>query len=219
MARPHRRNPPRRQYGQRLLVVCEGNDERGYLCDARRAFGLSRSGVVITANHGGSPEDIVKAAVAERDRYAMDRGEARFDAVWAVLDAEDAATSRIAAALRTAQSEALRVALSNPCFEVWLLLHHSPQGAPMTSRDAKRRCSDSFGIPKRNGRRPTFEDERLGSDWQVAARHARLGRGRLVGHGQPDSSSELRVLARNPSSNIDELLTAMLHSRAGRLLR
>jgi len=219
MARPRRRRPPRLHYGRRLLIVCEGEDECGYLRDARRAFRVPRSNVVIKAHRGGSPQDVVKAAVLERDRYANDRGEAAFDAVWAVLDAENAATSRVDAALRTAEAEALRVALSNPAFEVWLLLHHGPQAAPLTAQEAKRRCSETFGIPKRNGRRPIFADDRLSGTWETAARHARAGRADVVGDVRSSASSEVRVAARNPSSNVDELLAELLRSRAGRSLR
>jgi hypothetical protein len=118
--------------------------------------------------------------------------------------------------LQTARRENLSVALSNPSFEVWLLLHRARQAAHMSAVEAKRRCREEFGIPRRNGRRPVFDDSRLGAGWEVAADHARHGRASRSPEavGSRIRSDEL-VLAFNPSSNLDELLMAIRAARAG----
>ncbi|WP_084734299.1 RloB family protein [Rhodococcus sp. RD6.2] len=57
--------------------------------------------------------------------------------VWIVVDRDDHAY--LEDALRTALREGIRVAFSNPCFEVWPILHLSDHRAAITSpQHAKR---------------------------------------------------------------------------------
>jgi hypothetical protein len=213
VARPRRRTAPRRRLGTRILIVCEGaRDEYDYLRGARASLRLSQANVAIRFCGGGSPQAVVASALRWRDRYAGN-GEERFDEIWVVLDVENPKTSGIEQALETARREGLRIALSNPCFEIWLLLHAGEQDAPLNAREAKRRLRRVLRAGR--GWRPGFDDPRLGADWRRAARRALRGReaGRLE-RGTPSESWEL-VLMRNPSSNLDELLHVMQRARPG----
>ena len=111
---------------RRILVVCEGAEtEPRYLNGFKAEHGATTVSVVI-ASPGGDPLALVESAArlrreAERDaRRAGDRF-LRYDDVWCVFDVDR--HERLDSALRLAKKEAIEVAISNPCFELWLVLH------------------------------------------------------------------------------------------------
>jgi hypothetical protein len=66
---------------------------------------------------GGSPQQLVE--------YTIDllrRERENFDEAWCVFDVDD---FDIAQAVADAQHGGVELAVSNPCFELWLLLHHA----------------------------------------------------------------------------------------------
>lgn len=114
-----------------IVVSCEGKvTERKYLEDCKREYG---SGLVklrflpIT----GVPLTVVGAAIEERNKLidARRRSKDSFDVfrVWAVFDRDD--HPNIEEALTLAQDNKIDVAFSNPCFEIWPLLHLMDYGA------------------------------------------------------------------------------------------
>lgn len=66
-----------------------------------------------------APDQLVAAAA--RFVEANNGGNGRYDAVWCVVDVDE---FDISAAARIADEQGIRLAVSNPCFELWLLLHH-----------------------------------------------------------------------------------------------
>ncbi|WP_186763084.1 RloB family protein [Lentzea tibetensis] len=76
-----------------------------------------------------SPENLVMYA---KRIFSPDE----FDAVWCVVDVDH---FDIGAAERAAQRAGVELAVSNPCFEVWLLLHFTEHRAYVT--DGKAACA------------------------------------------------------------------------------
>ena len=114
-----------------IVVACEGkNTERRYLEDCRDAYG---AGMVrmrflpIT----GVPMTVVNAAIEEREKLLKERRRSKdsFDVfrVWAVFDRD--AHPNVPEALALAKENKIDVAFSDPCFEVWPLLHLIDYGA------------------------------------------------------------------------------------------
>jgi hypothetical protein len=66
-----------------------------------------------------SPSQLVAYADGERARAQDD-----FDQVWCVFDVDD--YPDIPAAVATARRLGIEVAVSHPCFELWLILHFAP---------------------------------------------------------------------------------------------
>lgn len=217
MARPRPRARGRRALGRRLLLVCEGlRDEYEYLRSVRRDFRLPAAGVVIESARGGSPTAIVRRAIERSAELGLgaDRAES-LDEAWVVFDVE-AQPTVAAEAADAALRAGLRVAISHPCFETWLLLHDGTQGASMTARQAKRRCMNQFGIPGNPPRPPQLDDSRLPAPWTSAALNAESCRARTASDEGLDAANAVAVvLARNPGSNLDELIRALARSRAG----
>lgn len=108
-----------------IVVACEGkNTERRYLEDCKDAYGagmVKMRFLPIT----GVPMTVVNAAIEEREKLleARRRSKDSFDVfrVWAVFDRD--AHPSVPEALALATSNKIDVAFSNPCFEVWPLLH------------------------------------------------------------------------------------------------
>jgi RloB-like protein len=97
-----------------VLVVTNGErTERDYL-DALK----EERWVIVTLRvkfERGTSEDVVVRAVRVR---ASDE----YDNVWAVCDVDE---EDVSAAIQQAKDGEVDLALSMPCFEVWLILHHS----------------------------------------------------------------------------------------------
>ena len=62
-----------------------------------------------------------------------DRDSFGFDRVWCVTDVDDFDMS---SATRLAAAERIELAVSNPCFELWLLLHHEDCRAHLSGYSA-----------------------------------------------------------------------------------
>ncbi|MBN6057191.1 RloB domain-containing protein, partial [Nonomuraea sp. RK-328] len=116
-----RRRRNTRREKPRILIVTEGeNTEPQYFNGLARE--LRASGVEVfrlqVEGIGRDPARVVrKAAAASADAPHNDG----FDHVWCVVDVDEHET--LAAALRTAERLGIHVAVSNPCFEIWILWH------------------------------------------------------------------------------------------------
>lgn len=116
-----------------ILIVCEGRvTEPEYLRDFYSD--LKNPRVKIHFGNGEAvPLTIVRTArdlrrdAEEQARRERDDNLA-YDEVWCVFDIDD--HPRIPEAQQMARDNDLRLAISNPCFELWLLLHfREPPGA------------------------------------------------------------------------------------------
>ncbi|WP_316959620.1 RloB family protein [Streptomyces sp. TRM68367] len=105
-----------------MLVVCGSKEtERQYLQGLREHLRNPAVSVVVRGK-ACSPAQLV--AYARRQRNI---GKGDFDEVWCVFDVDQFVD--VAEAAVAARRAGIRVAVSNPCFELWLLLHFAPQTA------------------------------------------------------------------------------------------
>ena len=126
--RPGRQKPFREPLPV-VLIVCEGKrTEPEYLEGYRRTCRNPRVRLKTVAEQT-KPEEMVQKAVELRERAGADA----YDSVWCVFDIDD--QPNVAPAKDRARAEGVELAISNPCFELWLLLHF--QEAP-GMRDRKR---------------------------------------------------------------------------------
>jgi len=96
-------------------VVCGGEvTEPRYFDGLQLEFRNSAVHVRVKAK-GADPISLVKYAAA-----ASDQNRESFDEVWCVVDVDE---FDVEAAIRQAHDRGIKLAISNPCFEVWLLLH------------------------------------------------------------------------------------------------
>lgn len=139
---PRRENRGRRRVldaiRRTILVYCGADrTEPDYFDGLRRRF--RDSGVTIKVRRQGvDPVTLVRSAAAY-----LERKPGSFDEVWCVVDVDQ---YDIAAATAEARRLGIGLAVSNPCFEVWLLLHHVDchaycNGPPDVERRLKKHVS------------------------------------------------------------------------------
>ncbi|WP_218577203.1 RloB family protein [Phytohabitans rumicis] len=148
--------------------------------------------------HAGesAPLALVRMAVAAKDR--ADREEGEVDEVWCVFDVEWPTNhSGLVEALELARKHGIEVAVSNPCFELWLVLHFRDHRAWLDNDAARRlrRSCDGQGDKGVDG--ATYMASR-----DVATRRAAaLERMHLL--------NGVRFPHDNPSSGMYHLVTAV----------
>jgi hypothetical protein len=161
-----RRNPFR-NVRTRILIVCEGTvTEPGYFHDLRQLY---RSVIELEINSGGDPRTLVARAVEMKgaaDRAAKTDENLRFDEVWCVFDIDD--HPHIDDAKQQARDNGIKLAISNPCFELWVLLHFQDQRAHISRVNLRTRVQGH--LPGYDKELPV---EKLSPHYDEAARRAR----------------------------------------------
>lgn len=133
----HSRGNQGRPLRKTILIVCEGREtERNYLDGLKRVDDVARSfTITVQRGRGGSREQIVSHAVDCRLRKKD-----VFDETWCVMDVEANQTESSRADLRRAvdlaTKEDIRLTLSNPSLEVWLLAHFVRSSRSFRDADA-----------------------------------------------------------------------------------
>jgi hypothetical protein len=128
--RDRKRRPARRpqllEPRERILVLCEGeNTEPQYIHGFRRWCRNPLVEIVIPNTHG-VPLTLVREAKKLRDD-AQDRAKREhddflaYDQVWCVFDIDE--HPHLSETLDMAKGNNIELAISNPCFELWLVLH------------------------------------------------------------------------------------------------
>ena len=197
VARDLLRRRPRIQPRTRILIVCEGvATEPEYFEEFCRD--LRAVVELVVDDRGGSPKTLVERAVEEKrvaDRSAKRSGDpnARYSEIWCVFDVD--AHPLVPEAKEQARAHGIRTAVSNPCFELWLLLHFQDQTAFIERNDAQAACRRHMP-----GFRKHAPYELLRDRYDAAlARAIDLGQ-RNVLDGEPD---------KNPSTGVGSLTEAI----------
>jgi hypothetical protein len=125
----------------RFLIVCEGIvTERCYFNDARH---IERSLIELEIEAGGTPKTLVERAVelkreAGRNARRLKDDNQRYEEVWCVFDVDE--HPLIPEAKDQAEANGVELAISNPCFELWALLHFQDQSAHIERRRVQHLC-------------------------------------------------------------------------------
>ena len=132
-----------------LNIFREGKEtESGYLTNWQR---LCRERVTVSvAAHGPTtPFELVEsAAMAKRfDLKEQRRGRGKaFDQYWCIFDVDE--HPKMLEALDMAKANAINIALSSPCLELWFLIHFENQTAYLDRNEAQRRSKVLLGCEK-----------------------------------------------------------------------
>src|SRR5437868_3480211 len=94
-----------------VLVVSNGTRTERQYFDALRRGSWGKPFHLTIKNH--APEALIDFATSEKSNAA-------YDHVWCVFDVDE---FEVAEVLRRAGKEGIGIAVSQPCFEVWLILH------------------------------------------------------------------------------------------------
>ncbi|MGZ4111046.1 MAG: RloB family protein [Tumebacillaceae bacterium] len=105
-----------------ILIVCESLETEiqyfeGFK-DASQDFNIH-----VVKGKTQDPVDLVKDAMRFADKEGLILGEENGDAAWCVFDVDDSDDARLTRAKQLADQQHVKIALSNPCIELWFLLH------------------------------------------------------------------------------------------------
>jgi len=94
---------------------------------------------------GGVPKTLVergaeKKKQAERDAKSLRDPFLAYDEVWCVFDIDE--HPNVADARQQARDNDIKLAVSNPCFELWALLHFQHQSAFLSRQTAQRKLKE-----------------------------------------------------------------------------
>lgn len=121
---PRGRSTKKRSRGKRYLIVTNGKvTEKEYFERLVDLYGLRGRVVIDKGAAGRDPKTLVERAADLKAKEDEEARKERFDSwesVWAVTDVDDFS---MFAAQQLAKQEAVSLAVSNPCFEVWLIDH------------------------------------------------------------------------------------------------
>lgn len=188
-ARQPSRHAPALEPKRRLLVVCEGRrTEPDYIRGFERHVRNATVEIEIPRDHG-DPKRLVEIA-KERSHDARDAARRyrddflKFDEVWCVFDRDD--HERFHDAMSMARDNGIELAISNPCVELWLLLHFRESPGARHHRDLTRILRKHL---PRYTKRLDFDDL-VGGVSEATARARRLD----------DDAVEMGEAGRNPTT-------------------
>ncbi len=205
------RAPKKLRERRRILIVCEGREtEYNYFRGLKREEDCRRQRFVlkVVRGKGGSARDTVEKAVSRQTQGEVSAA-GKYDEVWCIIDVEILEKHHakpLKEAREMAQREGIKLALSNPCFEYWLLLHLEKSARVYSTTDKLRRDLNRAW-------KKLFRSEYEKTNPEIYAKLA-SGRDGAVANAREmlksDVDSENGVVARNPSTNVYRLVEHLL---------
>ncbi|MDE0136893.1 MAG: RloB family protein [Acidimicrobiaceae bacterium] len=184
---------------KQIYVFVEGDTEKDYLEHWHRRF---RADVhVVIDDFRGSPRRLVEEAAKQRKQDVRDERRSRgrvADEYWCVFDRDE--HQDFDEAIAVAAASGITVAHSNPCFELWFILHFRDQTAWIHRHDAQ---DESEGLLRCRKRLTLNALETLDEFFADARRRARQ-----LDEWHEGNDSPLRS---NPSSGVWGLVERIAH--------
>jgi hypothetical protein len=177
------------------VIFCEGEaSEPDYINGLKRLPEVRRNNAINVEidPDQGVPLTLVQLAIARKE---ADR---EVDEFWCVFDVEwPRHHPNLRRAIDLARANGIKLAISNPCFELWLILHFEDQRAFLTTTAAERK---SRALDGRVGKR--IDPQLYMGARAIAAERADALAARHLGDQSafPDD---------NPSSSMHELLRSI----------
>ncbi len=139
---PLKRRVAVRQPRKTILIFCEGErTEPEYLKALKYQPWVRDIAAVdlrVETGHGGSVPTTLVSLAADARRRALDE-EGEIDEIWCVFDVEWPQNhSGLQGAVKQALQNGIKLAISNPCFELWLVLHFQDHNAWLDNDPARR---------------------------------------------------------------------------------
>ncbi len=197
-ARPTRK-PSRIALLPSLLIFTEGvATETSYVTHLYRRY-RDRVRVTISDFHS-HPLQMVQEAIRcrEADLKAERKGKGRsYDEVWCLFDVDE--HPKIPEARALASQNQISLGISNPCIELWFILHFQDQQTWIDRFAAQKAAGELLGI---DGKRlPLDICEKLDELFPAAARRAKALDAWHEGNGSPDGE--------NPSSSVWKIVESI----------
>ncbi len=198
-----KRNAPSKDPKQLIIIVCEGEKtEPRYLEEFAKSYGNNLVALDII-DGAGVPRTIVEKAV-EKNREQLRKVRKSKDSfdkfqVWAVFDVDE--HPKVPEAKNLADGHGIKVGISNPCIEIWGILHFERHTAFIDRKAAQSKLATLMtGYDHNSG--ATFNFNEIRGEYDRAKTNARHLETRHKTGGSP--------IDENPSSNLYKLLDEII---------
>lgn len=155
-----------------IIAVCEGkNTEPAYLKCFAKHYGNGLVEIESLAP-SGAPLTIVQKAVTRKKELDAKKKTDSFDVlyeVWAVFDVDE--HPNIPQAVNMAKDNNIHTAISNPCIEIWPLLHFTFYRSHIHRHDLQRELAKYMGSYKPDGSK-IIDYEQIKADFNIAKTRA-----------------------------------------------
>ena len=136
--RTFRRRVPFRSYRKLFLIAKEGARTEPIYFDMFNSLQATIHVKLLPAKkHDTSPPQVLKRA----EEFAKEKGLRKKDEVWLVMDRDQWTDEQLTGVFLGCRAYAFNLAVSNPQFEYWLLLHFEDGSGVSGSRDCTRRLT------------------------------------------------------------------------------
>lgn len=185
------KSPIRHKRTDSYCIFTEGETEQLYL----NSFKLPNLLIKCVGLGGGTADHLLKECLSQM-KTAKYSG---FDHYWLVFDKDDNSPDIIYNVIRTAEKRKIQWCFSNPCFEIWILLHYCFRNTPTSPEELKRKLIPQFI----SGYSETFP--KLGI---TISKHLHTALNNALRLLPEASRKEWRIQPSNanPSTNLDELI-------------
>lgn len=160
-----------------LLIVSQGEvTEKEYFKKLRREIRT----VEITVNEKSKdPRNII-----DHTLNFIKYGSKDFDTIWCVVDVDNTKKDNFSSARAVAQKNGINIIISDPCFELWALLHRQNVCDPILTIDAQARFKFYF---------PDYV-KKLPYDHLVECRPKAISRAKALPKGKNPSTDVYRLV-------------------------
>jgi RloB-like protein len=203
--RPLKRKVATRKPRKTLVVFCEGERTEPEYLNALKLQPSVRDVAAVdlrveTGQGGSVPRTLVTMAIEARGR-AMDE-DAEIDEFWCVFDVEWPRNHPgLNEAVRQSRANDIKLAVSNPCFELWLILHFQDHAAWLDNTQARRlrrQLDDSGDKGLQSARYMPLTDDAARRSAELDKRHQQNGT--TFPHDNPSSGMHLLLASLEPPS-------------------
>ena len=137
MPRKLNRRQPTRNPIQKIVIACEGSKtEPGYFESIRRELRLRTLQIIVLRHQGRTdPRSIIERVIEERKEMKSNQAWTEGDSAWAVFDGDEhieQSPDKWRSAIDLATKQKIKLAITNPCFEFWYLIHFQDYFAQIT---------------------------------------------------------------------------------------
>ena len=143
------RRPPKREEGSKVIIVCEGSKtEKNYFEAIRKDLRLTTVQIAVYHPNGTNPRLIVDSARQKRQEQINDKTwNGQKDTAWAVYDGVEHFNNNSAdwhEAINIARDHKINLAITNPSFEFYYLLHFQDQTGWLERDAVKKLLTDKW---------------------------------------------------------------------------
>ena len=193
------RKPAVRSPAARIVVATEGKvTEPEYLKAFNRIY-ENPSAQIALIPVGGDPGTVVERAIEEKENSKHDPL-AKHDTYWAMFDRDS--HPRYEEARDLTRGNGILLATSNPCFELWGVLHYQEQNAPIDRRECQRKLEKLCPDYNASGGKTFGDRQTIGQSYPKAVERSSDSLQRRENEGSPGG---------NPSTTVHHLTESIRH--------